>query len=329
MNILLVSGGDGSEHSVSIVSASFLKSQLDQIPNINILNVVVHKEFWESNNKKCFLNTNKELVVENESSTKIDYAIPCFHGFPGETGDIQSYFELLGIPYLGCSSESSKLCYNKISTKLWLSALGIPNTPSIFLSDFSEKSKESAISSMKSWGRVFVKASSEGSSVGCYQIDQLDELLPKINEAFNFSDRVLIEKSVKPRELEVAVYEYNDQIVVTSPGEIMFNKSTFYSYEEKYSSSSSTKTKIVADNLTEKQINTIKDFALRAYKGLKLKDLSRIDFFLTADNEIYLNEINTFPGMTPSSLFPKMLENTGITMSSYLAERINKTLAQL
>ena len=182
---------------------------------------------------------------------------------------------------------------------------------------------------MKSWGCVFVKAACEGSSVGCYQVDHLDDLLPKIKEAFNFSDRVLIEKAVKPRELEVAAYEYNGQIVVTSPGEIVCNKNTFYTYEEKYGSSSSSKTNVIAENLTEKQVLTIKDLALRAYKGLKLKDLSRIDFFLTSDNEIYLNEINTFPGMTSTSLFPKMLENTGITMSSYLAERINKALAKL
>lgn len=329
MNILLICGGDGSEHAVSVVSAAFLKEQLTKIPNINIIDVVAHKQYWEADNKKCFINSNKELVIENESKIKIDYVIPCFHGFPGETGDIQSYFELLGIPYLGCSSESSKLCYNKISTKLWLSELGIPNTPFISLYDFSDKSKESAISSMKSWGRVFVKAACEGSSVGCYQVDHLDDLLPKIKEAFNFSDRVLIEKAVKPRELEVAAYEYNGQIVVTSPGEIVCNKNTFYTYEEKYGSSSSSKTNVIAENLTEKQVLTIKDLALRAYKGLKLKDLSRIDFFLTSDNEIYLNEINTFPGMTSTSLFPKMLENTGITMSSYLAERINKALAKL
>lgn len=325
MNVLLVSGGDGSEHSVSLASAEYIRQQLSKISDLTVINVIIHKDYWENDNhEKCYLNHSRNLVIgEQTEGIRIDYVIPCIHGFPGETGDLQSYLEMLNIPYLGCSSESSKLCYNKISTKLWLDGLGIPNTPYIFISDKSESSYNKALNAIDSWRSVFVKAASEGSSVGCYKVDDKTELWSTIINAFKYSDRVLLEKAEKPRELEVAVFEYEGKIVVTDPGEIVFSTDTFYSYDEKYSSKSSTTTNVVAMNLPYEQINLIKELALNAFINFKLKDLSRIDFFLTDDNQIYLNEINTFPGMTNTSLFPKMMANTGISMTSYLDNRIH------
>ena len=322
MNILLICGGDGSEHSVSLVSANYLMKQMSMLPKVNVTQVIIHNNFWETNNNhKCYLSNESILFIEGFDSVKIDYVIPCIHGFPGETGDLQSYLEMIHVPYLGCNSESSKLCYNKISTKLWLDGMGIPNTPYVFISDKSSESLNKAIVSFDLWGPLFIKASSEGSSVGCYKVNDRSQIIPKIFEAFKYSDRVLIEKAEKARELEVAVFEYGSEIIVTDPGEIIFSTETFYSYDEKYGSKSSTTTDVVAKNLTNDQRCLIKELALKAFKNFKLKDLSRIDFFLTNDNKIYINEINTFPGMTSTSLFPKMMTNVGITMSSYLENR--------
>ena len=128
---------------------------------------------------------------------------------------------------------------------------------------------------------------------------------------------MLVEKNVHPRELEVAVYQYGDQVIATNPGEIKTDKSTFYSWEEKYDGSSKAETVVEAE-LSDEQKEQIRSLALKAFDQLKLRDLSRIDFFISADGEILLNEINTFPGMTPISMFPKMLEHHGESMTEFL-----------
>lgn len=325
--ILLACGGDGSEHEISLTSAQYINTKLNEIKDVQVHKVILHRDYWETENKeKCFLNNKKELIIENKESIKIDYVVPCIHGFPGETGDFQSYLEMINMPYLGSPSEGSKLCFNKISTKLWLSSLEIPNTPYVFLSENTQADHAKAFQAMRKWGSVFVKAASQGSSVGCYKVTELSKLSESINEAFKYSNQVLIEKCIKPRELEVAVYEYGGKLIATKPGEILTNSETFYSYEEKYDSSSKTTTEIEAKNLTEEQIEQIKQYAIKAFTQLKLKDLSRVDFFLSENNEILLNEINTFPGMTPISMFPKMVENNGHSMVSFLEQCIKKAL---
>lgn len=144
-----------------------------------------------------------------------------------------------------------------------------------------------------------------------------------VNAAFGYSDQVLVEKSVKPRELEVAAYEMNGELYVTKPGEVIAPDGTFYSYDEKYSSASHSLTEVEAKNLTPEQIETIKQESETVFKQMNLRHLSRIDFFLTEDGEIYLNEVNTFPGMTPISMFPKMLQNNGHKFHEFLQDCIN------
>jgi D-alanine-D-alanine ligase len=130
----------------------------------------------------------------------------------------------------------------------------------------------------------------------------------------------LIEKRLHPRELELSVYEFNGKLQISYPGEIIC-PSKFYSYEEKYSQVSQTTTETKARDLTEEQIKTMTDYAAKLYYGLKLRHLSRIDFFLD-NNQIYLNEINTFPGLTPISMFPKMMEANGHSFTEFLSQHI-------
>jgi len=183
---------------------------------------------------------------------------------------------ILNKSYLGCGAEASRNCFNKITTKLWFDALDIPNTPYVFLSENNEDAHTKASEAFDKWGKVFVKAASQGSSVGCYSVTDKANLAAAVNDAFGYSDQVLIEKSIKPRELEIAAYQYGDELIITE-----------------------------ATNLSEEQVEALRECARKAFVHMKLKDLSRIDFFLSEDNEILLNEINTFPGMTPISMFPK------------------------
>ncbi|HCE1836439.1 D-alanine--D-alanine ligase [Vibrio parahaemolyticus] len=323
-NILLLCGGGSSEHEISLLSANFVEQQLNLIQNVKVTRVEIKNEGWVTDQGELvYLDLNTKQLSSNESNQTIDFIVPCIHGFPGETGDIQSLFEIAGIPYLGCGPEASSNSFNKITSKLWYDALDIPNTPYLFLTRNDEHAHRQAEQAFEKWGKVFVKAARQGSSVGCYSVTEKQAIAKAVNDAFGYSDQVLVEKAVKPRELEVAAYEMNGELHITKPGEVIAPDGAFYSYDEKYSSSSHSLTEVEAKNLTQEQIDKIRHASETVFKQMNLRHLSRIDFFLTEDNEIYLNEVNTFPGMTPISMFPKMLQNNGHKFHEFLEDCIN------
>ncbi|EGR5062847.1 TPA: D-alanine--D-alanine ligase [Vibrio cholerae] len=325
--ILLLCGGGSSEHEISLVSANYIQQQLELTPEFHVIRVEMKKEGWFSEQGALvYLDTNSATLNSDNTSYPIDFVVPCIHGFPGETGDIQSMLELAGIPYLGCGPEASANSFNKITSKLWYDALGIPNTPYLFLTQNTPSSIEKAKQAFGNWGSIFVKAARQGSSVGCYKVTTEDQIAPAIEAAFGFSEQVLVEQAVKPRELEVSAYEMDGKLYISKPGEVIAPEGTFYSYEEKYSANSHARTLLEAENLTEKHKELIQTYAERVFIHMKLRHLSRIDFFLTHEGHIYLNEVNTFPGMTPISMFPKMLEHNGHKFSEFLAQCVTNTL---
>ncbi|NOI13790.1 D-alanine--D-alanine ligase [Vibrio hepatarius] len=325
--ILLLCGGGSAEHEVSLISANFLQQQLELTPEFSVVRVTMEKDGWYTNEGKLvYLDTNSGTLNTEQESIKLDFVVPCIHGYPGETGDIQSMLELSGIPYLGCGPEASTNSFNKITSKLWYDALGIPNTPYIFLSENNQQSFESSKQALEQWGTVFVKAARQGSSVGCYKVSEEALLQKALDDAFSYSDQVLVEQAVKPRELEVAAYQLNGELFITKPGEIKAPEDAFYTYEEKYSEASHSTTDVEATNLTEEQQEMIRASSEKVFTQMRLRHLSRIDFFLTPDGKIYLNEVNTFPGMTPISMFPKMLEHNGHKFSEFLADCVRNSL---
>jgi D-alanine-D-alanine ligase len=310
-HVLLLCGGGSTEHEVSLVSVKHIKECLTEIPDIELTTVEIQKS------GEWFTESGEKFVFDHK---KYDFAIPCIHGYPGETGDLQSYFEMIGLPYLGCNSETSKMCFNKVTTKLWATALGVPNTPYIFITDSSEESVSKARKFAELHGDIVIKASSQGSSVGCYLVEKGGDPAETIKKAFSYSPFVLLEKRLKPREIEVSVYQLNGKLQISYPGEIIC-PSNFYSYEEKYSNGSQTTTATRAEQLTPEIVAKITEYSRKLYYGLKIRHLSRIDFFLDGE-EIYLNEINTFPGLTPISMFPKMMEANGHSFKEFLSQVI-------
>lgn len=324
-NVLLLFGGGGTEHEVSAVSVKYIKECLSSMEQVNLKTLEIDRSgHWVDEAGKKYLLDAKRFLrsfePDGNPGLRIDVAVPCIHGYPGETGELPAYFEMIGLPYMGCNSETSKMCFNKITTKMWASALGVANTPYIFLSEDSKESLEKARGFQALHGDVVIKASNQGSSVGCYLVEKGQDSLETIEKAFTLSPFVLIEKRMKPRELEISVYEYDGKMQISYPGEII-SPNSFYTYEEKYSSGSQTTTVIRAENLTSDQVKTMTDYGTRLYHGLKLRHLSRVDFFLQ-DGTIYLNEINTFPGMTPISMFPKMMEANGHSFKTFLGQHI-------
>jgi D-alanine-D-alanine ligase len=311
--VLLLCGGGGPEHEISLISAKYIEKILSQIPQLDL--------------------TIKELKTfpEKEDLLETEYIIPCIHGPPGETGEVQAFFDDLKIPYLGAGIKASQICFNKITTKLWLEQLNIPVTPykgNIPVTPYKgleSKDMDAAYEFFDKWGSVFIKPASQGSSIGCALVEKREELEKMVDEAFKYSKQVLLEKVIDGRELEVATYEIGGNVVATYPGEILLKeaKDAFYTYREKYDDTSKVTTNTKAKNLNKNTIAMLKDFSVKAFKGLGIKHLARVDFFLTSDNQIYLNEINTFPGMTPISMFPKMLQARGDKFSDFLMEKID------
>ncbi|MCE9678829.1 D-alanine--D-alanine ligase [Shewanella sp. AS1] len=332
INLLLICGGGGDEHAISLLSANYFETSLAKLPHINLLRVELdgNGHYLTKSGERCELTNRKEIRFEDESITPwpVDYVIPCIHGYPGETGDIQSYFNLINLPYFGCDSESSSNCFNKITAKMWFSALGIPNTPYIFLNQLDDAAIASTEQALANWGSVFIKAASQGSSVGCYKVNKAEDIAKTLTDAFQYSPYVVVEKTIKARELEVAVYQYHGKTVATLPGEVICASDTFYTFDEKYAANSKATTKVVAE-VSEEIASQIQQYAIKVFDGMKLRHLSRIDFFLTEENEILLNEINTFPGLTPISMFPKMLANHGDDFSDYLNEAITQGVTKL
>ncbi|PCS21760.1 D-alanine--D-alanine ligase [Candidatus Enterovibrio escicola] len=325
--VLLLCGGGGAEHEVSLISADYIESELNKLQSVSVIRVELTKcSGWtDTYGRSCRLNLNKTLDV-GDNIIAIDYVVPCIHGFPGETGDIQSLLKLSGLPFMGCDASASILCFNKITSKLWFDAIGIPNTPYVFLTENNNDNMVRVEAALESWGTIFIKAACQGSSIGCYKVTDKEAIQEAVENAFTFSKQVLVEKNVIPRELEIAVYHYDGNVVVTNPGEISWSEGTFYTYEEKYSARSHSSTSVKPENLTDKQITLMRKYAKKAFVHLKLKDLSRIDFFLTEDGEVLLNEINTFPGMTPISMFPKLVEHNELTFVDFLGSCIYQSV---
>ncbi|RLA64951.1 MAG: D-alanine--D-alanine ligase [Epsilonproteobacteria bacterium] len=306
--VLLLCGGGGPEHDISIISAKYIEAILSEIPELDL------------SIKELELAPEKEDLFQALQGP--DFIIPCIHGPPGETGDVQAFLDLLKIPYLGAGPEASRICFNKITTKLWSESLNIPVTP---YQGLETKNMDVAYDIFDKWGKVFIKPASQGSSIGCALVENRDQLESAIDEAFKYSPQILLEKVIEGRELEVAVYEMGGKIVATDPGEIILKraKDAFYTYKEKYDDTSKVTTHTKAQALDNKTIEDLKNLSIRIFKGLGIRHLSRVDFFLTSDGQIYLNEINTFPGMTPISMFPKMLQARGDTFKDFLKEKIN------
>ncbi|MGF1740169.1 D-alanine--D-alanine ligase [Vibrio profundum] len=324
--ILLLCGGGSAEHEVSLVSANYVHAQLTATPHFSVLRVEIRADGWyDSDNQLVKFDIYNASIETDKESIKVDFVVPCIHGYPGETGDIQSMLELAGLPYLGCGPEASSNSFNKITSKLWYDTLKVPNTPYLFLTENNTSAQAQAEQAFDSWQQLFVKAARQGSSVGCYKVTNKEGIKQAINSAFGYSEQVLVEKAVQPRELEVAAYQYQGQLHITPPGEIIAPDGGFYSYDEKYSSGSHSVTKVEAQDLTDAQLSLIHQYSETIFTQMGLRHLARIDFFLTEEGDIYLNEVNTFPGMTPISMFPKMLEHNGHKFSDFLASCVDQT----
>jgi D-alanine-D-alanine ligase len=258
----------------------------------------------------------------------VDAVLPILHGVHGEDGTVQGFFDTLGIPYAGGGVLDSALCMDKHFMKIVLAAAGVPVSPSITVTRRQwDLDPDGVRADAAALGEpTFVKPARAGSSVGVSKVHDASELAPALELAFAEDDKVLIETAIVGREVEVAILEgrAGARARASLPGEIVLTTREFYDFEGKYLGGDGAEVVCPAD-LTDDEIAVIQDLGVRAFEAVGGQGLARVDFFLTADG-LYVNELNTMPGFTPISMFPKCWIASGVTYPELISELIDTAL---
>ena len=336
----VIFGGMSTEHEVSVVSATSVIQNLDK-NKYEIYPIYIGKEgTWYEYTRKIdqikVLKIGEEIKekekIENEIEElkNIEVAIPVLHGIGGEDGSIQGLLELLKIKYVGCKILASAICLDKAYSKMIFEKAGIPQAKYVYIKAEKEtyyevdekmqeemKNLEEVTQKVKQTlgFPVFVKPSNLGSSVGIRKAKNEKELKEAIEYAKEFDTKILIEQEIIGREVECAVLG-NEKVEASCVGEVL-SAEDFYTFDAKYKNAQS-RTVIPAKITKEKQ-EEIRKLAIKAFKAVDGKGLSRVDFFIQKeDEEIYINEINTLPGFTEISMYPKLWEASGLSYTHLL-----------
>lgn len=340
----IVFGGESTENEVSVVSANSILNNLDT-EKYDIYPIYIDKEgtWWEyekQNNLKLGTKIRNKKLIENERKylNQLDVIFPVLHGKYGEDGTIQGFFELLGIPYVGCHVLSSSIGMDKAYSKIIFEKAGLKQADYEYIKKYKDKyiyvdkNFEEEILTLEGVAKkvskelkypMFVKPSNAGSSVGINKAKNFEQLKDYIEIASQFDNKILIEQGVNGREIECAVLG-NEEVIASCVGEIK-PAEEFYSYNAKYSNEES-KIEIPAD-LPKDISEEIRKQAIKAFKAIDGKGLARVDFFVEKkSNEIYINEINTMPGFTNISMYPKLFEKSGISYKELLDKLIKLAL---
>ena len=275
----------------------------------------------------------------------VDAVLPVLHGPYGEDGTIQGLFEMMNVPYVGCGVLASAACMDKHYTKVLLAAAGIPVAPGITLdvrdydaaSEFAAEADEmlAAVQQAGLQYPLFVKPSRAGSSFGVTKVEHegdAAELAAAVFEASHHDWRVLVEQGIDAREIECAVLcpKAGEAPQASWPGEIVLDKRAegddqFYDFDSKYVNSDASHVEVPA-SLPEGTLNRVRETAKKAFIAVDGAGLSRVDTFVTADGEVMVNEINTMPGFTPISMYPKAWEATGVSYTNLITMLIEGVL---
>lgn len=343
LRVAVIFGGVSSEYEVSLRSAESVIKNIpqDRFETVCIgitksgrwlyypgpVEYIANGE-WKNNSDCCSAIISPDrthggiLKVMEDSSVsllKIDCVFPVLHGKNGEDGTIQGLFQLAGIPFVGCDTLSSAVCMDKAMTHTILDINGIKNAGW----DYMTKSQLPQLDEMcekfirKLGLPIFVKPANAGSSVGITKANDYASLRDGIKLGFTHDSKVVVEEMITGKEVECAVLG-NDNPEVPVLGQII-SCNEFYDYEAKYISDSDLRIPADLDEITARRVQEI---AIKGYKVLGCSGMARVDFFVTEQNEIYLNEPNTLPGFTSISMYPKMWEASGLPYSELLAKLI-------
>ena len=318
--ILILFGGNSFEHNISCKSAKTILENIDR-KKFEVTSVGIYENNWYIFDDSLTYLTNNNWIQSNikkidniiEFIKQFDKVFPIIHGNDGETGEISGLLNLFNIPYVGSDILGHAISYDKEITKIICNNHNIPQVKYIVLNN------NQTIKNIDIDFPVIVKPSSCGSSIGINIANNIKELNKHIKEAFNYDNKVIIEKFIKTREFECAILE-DKKIKVSTVGEII-SKNTFYDYESKYILDSNI---IIPTNLDKNIIKKIQEYSKKIFKILSLKDLARIDFLYDYENnKIYFNEVNTIPGFTSISMYPQLFEHENISIKELITILLN------
>ena len=340
----VVFGGKSAEHEVSLQSAKNIVDAIDK-DKYEVMLIGIDKEGkWHLNDQSSYLLNaeNPKLIQLNKSNEhvaivpgdennqlihasksvpleQLDVIFPIVHGTLGEDGSLQGMFRAANLPYVGSNVLGSSVCMDKDIAKRLLGAAGI-NVAKGLVFKRNRKNEINYEKAVEFLGTpLFIKPANQGSSVGVSKVYTEGEFKQGIESAFEYDHKIIIEESIDGREIECSVLG-NDDPKASLLGEIL-PKTEFYSYESKYIDETGAELAIPAD-LTEEETKRMQKVAVKAFETLECGGLARVDFFLTKGGEIYVNEVNTLPGFTKISMYPKLWEISGISYPDLINELI-------
>ena len=331
----IIYGGKSTEHEVSIRSASSVFDALRKDKyELELIYITKDGQWLLANDKKevkiidqtkgreILVSPASGLTVDNKV-LEIDAVLPILHGTAGEDGTIQGLLELANIPFAGCSIRSSAVCMDKDMTKRLLQENGIETAAGIMVNYFEQDQVNYKDVETKLGLPMFIKPVNQGSSVGVSKVTNESEFYQALELAFNFDSKVMIEKGIDGREIEVSVLG-DEELFVSVPGEIVSN-TEFYSYDSKYLDDDGAVLNIPA-NLDDEVQKRIQNIAKKTFRTLDCEGMARVDVFLEQSGKIIVNEVNTLPGFTSISMYPKLLEVSGIPYADLLDQLVTLAL---
>ncbi len=327
IKVALIFGGKSPEHPISIISAKSVYKNIDRERfDVELIAITKKGDFFTGEGAFNFLEKgDKSGVMQTNCGIfkSFDVVFPVLHGPFGEDGTIQGMLDFLGIPYVGCGVEASAISMHKGISRDLFKIAEIPQPGYIY---FSKNETENAIAKIVNSFKfpVFVKPCRGGSSIGISKVKTKEELKTAIENAFKYDTEVIVEQGINvTKELEVAVLG-NNELTISPPGGLIPGDE-FYTYEDKYID---TKTKFeIPANIPKNLEDKIKKLAGEAFKAVKGKGMARIDFLYNEEkSSVVINEINTIPGFTEISMYPKLMALCGYSFKSLITKLIELAL---
>jgi len=328
--VAIICGGKSSEHEISCVSANGILNAIDRSKFEPVLIGITKSGKWlllpDDSNFSIIngaLPTVPETGIEVSITSAglvaggkqlaIDVAFPVLHGPYGEDGTIQGLFEIIGLKYVGSGVLASAVSMDKSYAKPIFAAAGLSVAPGIVVT-----SKNFDLPNNLSFP-LFVKPARSGSSRGTTKVKQTSELLPAVEHALSFDTKVIIEKAVIGKEIECAVLQADGKTIASEVGQISISsKFEFYDFQAKYLDNSMEL--IVPADLPAGVQSKIQGAAITAFNAAGCEGLARVDFFYSQQGEVIINEINTMPGFTPTSVYPKLIEKSGTSYQELITK---------
>jgi len=346
IRVAIIAGGRSSEHPISCISASGVLAAIDRSKFEPILIGITQSGTWIDMRQGDFERGSDGLSYVPEGGEKlivdihgikdskgidlgVDIAFPLLHGAYGEDGTIQGLFEMAGIANVGSGVLASAVAMDKSFAKPIYADFGLKVADGITVHrDNWNKSKDLEIAKIRALGfPIFIKPARSGSSRGTSKVKDESEISAALDDAFKYDPRVLVEAAVVGREIECAVLEIDSIATASVLGEVRVHPPhEFYDFEAKYLDGSTTFD--IPANLAEPIASGISQAAITAFEALGCEGLARVDFFLSEDNQIIINELNTMPGFTPTSVFPALWEKTGKSYSQLITILLDSALSR-